>query len=219
MARALLQPVEVRTGVRVTAVADGAVTLQGGERLTARDVVVCAGPWSGPLTGLPVQPRKGHLVALRAPERLVCHKLVEVSYVDAVAASDTGLAIASVIEQTLDGDEVLVGSSRQRAGFDESVEPAVTRALLERAWRWVPALRELEVSRTWAGLRPWLPDGLPAIGPVPSRAGRDGAVRASTGHEGSGVCLGPVSGLLLAQLVCGEEPIVDPAPFDPRRFG
>jgi glycine/D-amino acid oxidase-like deaminating enzyme len=95
------------------------------------------------------------------------------------------------------------------------VDPAVTDAMLTRAITWVPALAALPVTRAWAGLRPWLPDHLPAIGRL-RRAG--GGLWASTGHEGSGVCLGPVSGLLLAQLICGEGPIVDPAPFDPRRF-
>jgi glycine/D-amino acid oxidase-like deaminating enzyme len=221
MTRALLHPIDVRTGAQVTGIANGGVTLDGGERLTARDVIVCAGPWSGPLTGLPVEPRKGQLVALRAPARLVRHKLIEGAYVDAVTADGAGLIVASVIEQTLDGDEVLVGSSRERVGFDETVDHAVTRAMLERAYRWVPALRELEVTREWAGLRPWLPDGRPAVGPLVPASGAEagrGGVWASTGHEGSGVCLGPVSGLLLAQLVCGETPIVDPTPFDPRRF-
>jgi glycine/D-amino acid oxidase-like deaminating enzyme len=220
MARALLEGIEARTGDRVDAAAPGEVQLAGGARLRASDVVVCAGPWSGALTGLPVEPRKGQLVALRAPRGLVRHKLIEASYIDAVLTAQAGLMVATVIEQTLDGDEVLVGSSRQRIGFDETVDPAVTQAMLERAYRWVPALRGLEVTRAWAGLRPWLPDGLPAVGWLGDgrRAGGHGGLWTSTGHEGSGVCLGPVSGLLLAQLICGEEPLVDPSPFDPRRF-
>ena len=40
----------------------------------------------------------------------------------------------------------------------------------------------------------------------------------ATGHEGAGVGLGPVTGRLVAQLYCGEEPVVDPSPFDPDRF-
>ena len=213
MARALLEGIAVRTGAAVAAVGTGEVALAGGERVAGTDVVVCAGAWSGSLIGLPVQPRKGQLVALAAPPGLVRHKLIEAAYVDAVAAADSGLQVASVIEQTLDGDELLVGSSRERVGFDESVSEAVTAAMLQRAARWVPAIAGLEVRRAWAGLRPWLPDHRPAIGPLGER------VWTSTGHEGSGVCLGPVSGLLLAQLMCGEEPIADPAPFDPRRFG
>jgi D-hydroxyproline dehydrogenase subunit beta len=187
------------------------VTLRGGERLVCEHVVVATGPWAAELTGLPVEPRKGQLVALAAPPGLIRHKLIEASYMDAVAGGEE-LMVASVIEQTLDGDEVLVGSSRERVGFDASVNDHVTRAMLDRAARFVPALRELPVTRAWCGFRPWLPDGLPAIGPL------DDGVWTTAGHEGAGVCLGPVSGRLLAQLVCDEQPLADPAPFDPRRF-
>ena len=217
MTRALLEGIDVRTDAEVLAIADGGVDLGGEGRLVAPQIVVCAGPWSAALTGLPVAPRKGQLVALAAPagKRLVRCKLIEAGYVDAVASDDAELQVASVIEQTLDGDEILVGSSRQRVGYDETVDPAVTDAMLARAIQWVPALAGLAVTRAWAGLRPWLPDQLPAIGPL-RRA--EGGLWASTGHEGSGVALGPVSGLLLAQLICGEPPLVDPGPFDPRRF-
>ena len=118
-----------------------------------------------------------------------------------------------MVEQTLDGDEVLVGSSRERVGFEPTVRDEVTQAMLERAARFVPRLRELRVTRSWCGFRPWLPDGLPAIGPLD-----DDGIWTSTGHEGAGVCHGPISGRLLAQMICGEQPELDPAPFDPRRF-
>ena len=212
MARALLDGIQVRAGAEVAAVTGGEVTLTGGGRLTARDVVVCTGPWAAALTGLPVAPRKGQLVALGAPPGLVVHKLIEATYLDAVADEHAGPAIAAVIEQTLEGDEVLIGSSRQRVGFEPTVDAAVTAAMIERAARLVPAVGELPITRAWCGFRPWLPDHLPAIGAL-----GDG-VWTSTGHEGSGVCLGPVSGLLLAQLICGQQPLVDPAPFHPRRF-
>ena len=212
LAKALVADVRVREHVRVAAVERGAVTLDGGARLACEHVVVATGPWAAELTGLPVEPRKGQLVALAAPGDLIQHKLVEAAYIDAAAAAGEGVAIATVVEQTLDGGEILVGSSRERVGFDPTVSESTTRALVERAARFVPALAELPVTRAWCGFRPWLPDGLPAIGAV-----ADG-IWTTTGHEGSGVGLGPVSGRLLAQLVCGEEPLADPAPFDPRRF-
>lgn len=209
----LLDGIDVRPGAEVTAVDAGEVRLAGGERLTARDVVLATGPWAATLTGLPVAPRKGQLVALAAPPGLIRHKLIEAAYMDAVGDRGDALQIATVIEQTLDGDEVLVGSSRARVGFDATIDPAVTATMLDRARRFVPALAGLDVTRAWCGFRPWLPDGLPAVGALgPGRW-------AITGHEGSGVGLGPVTGLLLAQLICGEAPLCDPAPLDPRRFG
>ena len=213
LARAMLQAVPVRTGEAVVARDAGSVTTAAGERLEARHVVVATGPWAAELTGLPVEPRKGQLVALGASPGLIRHKLIEASYIAAAASGDAGRMIASVIEQTLDGDEILVGSSRERIGFDDRVDEEVTRAMIARAARFVPALTDLPVRRAWCGFRPWLPDGLPAVGSL-----ADGAWT-SCGHEGSGVALGPLSGLLLAQLICGEAPVCDPAPIDPRRFG
>jgi len=198
----------------VASVEQGGVTFEDGERLACEHVVVATGPWSAALTGLPLEPRKGQLVALAAPRRLIRHKLIEAAYMDAVVAGDEGLAVAVavVVEQTLDGDEVLVGSSRERVGFEPTVRDDVTQAMLERAARFVPALSELPVTRSWCGFRPWLPDGLPAIGPLGP------GIWTSTGHEGAGICNGPISGRLLAQMICGEPPDLDPAPFDPRRF-
>ena len=212
LTRALAAAVPSRVGAEVTRVEPGAVVLSSGERLPAAHVVVATGAWAAELTRLPVRPRKGQLVALAAPRPLVRHKLVEAAYLDAAAGDEPELSIASVIEQTLDGDEILVGSSRERVGFDAAVRPEVTRAMLQRAYAFVPALRGLAVLRAWCGFRPWLPDGLPAIGAFAPR------LWTSTGHEGSGVGLGPVSGLLLAQLIAGEAPVCDPGPFDPRRF-
>jgi D-hydroxyproline dehydrogenase subunit beta len=159
-------------------------------------------------------------VALDAPPGLIRHKLIEAGYIAAAASGEAGRMIAAVIEQTLDGDEVLVGSSRERVGFEHHVSEEVTRAMIARAARFVPALAELPVRRAWCGFRPWLPDGLPAVGALIEGSGGAprGGLWTSCGHEGSGVALGPVSGLLLAQLITGEPPICDPAPVDPRRF-
>ena len=221
LARAMLSELPVRTGVVVTAVEPGAVRTDSGERLTARHVVVATGPWAAELTGLPVEPRKGQLVALAAPPGLIRHKLIEASYVAAAASGEAGRMIASVIEQTLDGEEVLVGSSRERVGFDDHVSEDVTRAMISRAARFVPALAELPdapgVVRLPAVAARW-PARRRRAGTRRVRRWARGVLWTSCGHEGSGVALGPISGLLLAQLITGEAPVCDPAPVDPRRF-
>jgi D-hydroxyproline dehydrogenase subunit beta len=183
--------------------------------LRADEVVLAAGPWSAELARtaglhLPLEPRKGQLVRLRG--RLdIRHKVVDGGYLAAVAAVEAELQVSTVIETTLDGD-VLVGSSRERKGFDTSVDPAVTARLLEEAARLVPAVRSLQTNSAWAGLRPWLPDGLPAIGR--SRTG----IWVATGHEGAGVGLGPITGELIAAAISGESLPLDLGPFDPDRF-
>jgi glycine/D-amino acid oxidase-like deaminating enzyme len=224
IARALAADVRrVHTGVAVEAieVASGRVA---GLRTSAGPLacgaaVVAAGPWSRDLVeaagvALPLEPRKGQLVRLRAPRPdLVRHKVVEAAYLASVASSDAGLQVTSVVETTWEGD-VLVGSSRERRGFDLAVDAAVSEAMLDRAAQLFPGLRDLAVDAAWAGLRPWLPDHLPAVGP----SAVDGLWLA-TGHEGAGVALGPVTGRLVSQLYAGEATVVDPAPFAPDRFG
>jgi D-hydroxyproline dehydrogenase subunit beta len=223
IARALaaeLARVHANVAVEAIAVEGGQVSgLRTSEGpLSCGTVVVAAGAWSRELveaTGapLPLEPRKGQLVRLRAPRPdLVAYKVLEAAYLASVASADAGLQVTTVIETTWDGD-VLVGSSRERRGFDLSVDDAVSAAMLDRAAHLFPRLRELRVDAAWAGLRPWLPDHLPAIGPTAV----DGLWLA-TGHEGSGVALGPVTGRLIAALYAGDAPIVDPAPFAADRF-
>lgn len=184
--------------------------------LDADEVVLAAGPWSAaPARSaglhLPLEPRKGQLVRL-AGRLEVRHKVVDGGYLAAVATAEADLQVSTVIETTFDG-KLLVGSSRERKGFDTSVDPEVTARMLEAAAAVMPGVAELEPEDAWAGLRPWLPDGLPAIGR--SRTG----IWVATGHEGAGVGLGPITGELIAAAISGETPKLDLAPFAPDRFG
>jgi glycine/D-amino acid oxidase-like deaminating enzyme len=216
----------VRTGCDVEAipVRDGrviGVRVARDATIAAGAVVLAAGAWSRFLAAtagleLPLEPRWGQLARLAAPRPdppLIRRKVVDGSYLASVASPDPGLEITTVLETTWEGD-VLVGSSRARRGFDTAVDPAVSEAMVQRAARLVPAVADLPVADAWTGLRPWLPDNLPAIG----ASRRVPGLWVATGHEGAGVALGPVTGRALAQAYCGEDPVVDLAPFDPDRF-
>jgi D-hydroxyproline dehydrogenase subunit beta len=204
----------VLSGTRVVGVTTGETS----RAVEADRVVLAAGPWSAALAAtaglhLPIEPRKGQLVRLERRPGFLAHKVIDGGYMAAVASTGTGLLTSSVVETTLDG-HVLVGSSRARRGFDLSVDPSVSTTLLERAALLAPGLLDLEIDAAWAGLRPWLPGGLPAIGPS---AAADG-LWVATGHEGAGVAHGPITGRLIAQGICGEPQELDLAPFDPDRF-
>lgn len=68
--------------------------------------------------------------------------------------------------------------------------------------------------RTYAGFRPYLPDHLPAIGPDPRVPG----LLHACGHEGAGIGLAPVTGLVVARALTAGEPPLDITPFRPERF-
>jgi D-amino-acid dehydrogenase len=66
----------------------------------------------------------------------------------------------------------------------------------------------------WMGIRPCLPDMLPIIGPAP----RQPHLWLAFGHAHQGFTLGPTTGRLLAEMMTGDAPFVDPAPFRAERF-
>ncbi|SON58226.1 D-amino acid dehydrogenase small subunit [Hartmannibacter diazotrophicus] len=66
----------------------------------------------------------------------------------------------------------------------------------------------------WLGARPCMPDMLPVVGP----SSRHKGLWFDFGHGHQGLTLGPATGRLLAEMMTGEAPIVDPTPFSPARF-
>jgi D-amino-acid dehydrogenase len=76
-------------------------------------------------------------------------------------------------------------------------------------------LAERRDAAPWLGRRPCLPDMLPIIGPAPRREG----LWLDFGHHHLGLTLGPISGRLLAEMMSGEKPSLDPRPFSAARFG
>ncbi|PZO04144.1 MAG: amino acid dehydrogenase [Hyphomicrobiales bacterium] len=74
-------------------------------------------------------------------------------------------------------------------------------------------LAEFE-GETWRGARPTLPDSLPMIGEAPRNPG----LWLAFGHQHIGFSTGPITGEIIAALVCGETPPVDPTPFKPGRY-
>jgi glycine/D-amino acid oxidase-like deaminating enzyme len=77
----------------------------------------------------------------------------------------------------------------------------------------MPRLAELSVLRVWTGFRPASRDNLPFIG----RWQGIGGLWIAAGHEGLGITTSLATGELLADLIVGAEPAIDPAPFDPMR--
>jgi glycine oxidase len=175
----------VRSGSRCTG-----VKLSDGRVVSAGAIVMAAGAWSGPLADsfgfrLPVEPWRGQMMAFDAvplPVRRIvfCGELVLIPRPHG---------------------PLVVGTTMERAGFDSRVTMAGLAQILARARRIVPALGELPLIRTWAGLRPGTPDSLPYMGPIPTSEG----LFASTGHGRKGIILAPLAGQLMARLLVESQ--------------
>jgi D-hydroxyproline dehydrogenase subunit beta len=220
-------------GVRSIVVADGrargVVTDDG--RIDADVTVVAAGPWSGGVldrTGhrLPVTGARGWLVRVGPladpPRHLIEGGWRDPEHWDWSGAPmtvrrvlDDGLSapsVSSLLHPHVEDGTVLVGSTRQEWLTPEPDSASAVVELLRAATRIVPSLADAAVLSSWWGVRPLSADGLPLVGPL-----ADGLIVA-TGHGSEGVILGAGTGRLVASMVLGTDPPVDPSPFDPLRF-
>jgi len=175
----------------------------GEEHLPCGVVVNAAGAWAGRLAAtagieLPVAPVRGQIVLTETLPKILNGCLS---------------TPACYLAQKAHG-EVLIGSTTEHAGFDVSVTPEAIRSMCRGAVRAVPLLREVHIKRTWAGLRPGTPDELPMLGAVP---GLEGYVNAAGGFR-TGIVASPLTGEVVAQVVCGQVPTVAVEPFSLGRF-
>jgi len=195
------------------------------EKIYADAVVIAMGVWSPQLlkplgVDVPITPRQGQiLVSERLPPFLhtgvlsasyIANKLTKNENKETGNRFGVGLAIG----QTHSGS-LLIGGSRQFVGYTTETNPEVTKQIGEAAVRAFPQLANVRVIRTFAGLRPYTPDAKPILGPV---NGVDGIYLAA-GHEGDGVALAPITGKIMAQVVCGENPGNEMSAFSLSRFG
>lgn len=186
--------------------------------MLAGAVVNAAGPWGGEVARrlggcLPVRPRRGHILVTEPLPLLIRHKVYEADYVGTVASDQASVQCSAVVESTRAGT-VLIGSSREFAGWDRQPALGTLAEMARRAAALFPFLTSVRVMRCYTGFRPASPDHLPLIGPDASVPGLFHA----SGHEGAGIGLAPATGELIAALVTGTAPVSDPAPFDPARL-
>ncbi|MEU9794541.1 FAD-dependent oxidoreductase [Streptomyces sparsogenes] len=202
----------LRAGERITGVRTG----RG--RLSAPAVLNAAGTWAGAVAELagvrvPVLPRRGCVLVTQPLPPVIRHKVYAAEYVSDVASSDAALQTSPVVEGTRAGT-ILIGSSRERVGFDREVPPSVLAALARNAIALFPFLASVQAIRGYLGFRPYCPDHLPVIGPDPRAPG----LWHACGHEGAGVGLSVGTGKLLAQALTGRPTDLDLTPFAPERF-
>ena len=181
-------------------------------------VVNATGTWAGEIatmagSHLPIAPRKGFILVTEPTKKYVFHKVYDSDYVSNVASSDADLQTSTVVEGTRSGT-ILIGASRERIGFDGSMNYEILRRLAAQATSLFPILRDVQLLRAYRGFRPDAPDHLPVIG----EDGKVGGLWHSAGHEGAGIGLAPGSAALITDAILGKESFMDCSPFSPRRF-
>lgn len=98
--------------------------------------------------------------------------------------------------------------------LDPRPDPTAVKQTYDRAVELLPVFGQAGIANAWAGFVDNTPDGVPGIGEVPEIPG----FVLAAGFSGHGFGIGPGAGHLIADLVTGEKPIFDPAPYHPARF-
>jgi D-hydroxyproline dehydrogenase subunit beta len=202
----------LRNGDRVTGIQTSAGAVSTGA------VVNAAGAWAGAVAELagvqlPILPRRGFVLVTEPLPLTIHHKVYAGEYVANVLSSDEGLQTSPVVEGTASGT-VLIGSSRERVGFDRTVALPVLARLAAKAIALFPMLASVKVMRSYLGFRPYCPDHLPVIGHDPRAPG----LWHASGHEGAGIGLSVGTAKLLIQALGGQPTDLDLSTFRPERF-
>lgn len=170
---------------------------------SAPHVVVAAGAWSAQLLSplgvrVPLETERGYHAMLFAPGVQPPMPISSKTRAFGITPMEDGVRIAGTVEI---------------AGLDAPPNEQRAKVLVEHARRMFPDLQAKQV-RYWMGFRPSTPDSLPILG---AAAGHPGLWLAF-GHGHFGMSGGPPSGRLLARLITGQAPGIDPAPYAARRF-
>ena len=175
-----------------------------GDRLGADVVVVAAGSWSSLVEGgeVPspvVRPARGQALSVQMRPPLFKHVIAPYQQ-GYLVPRDDGMAV--------------IGSTLEMVGYRKEVTVEGLHSILQTASAVMPALGPLPITETWSNFRPFTSDLLPVLG-----ATKVAGLFLATGHHRYGILLAPITGALVAQIITGQPPEVDPAPFAIARFG
>ncbi|MEZ5849924.1 MAG: FAD-binding oxidoreductase [Hyphomicrobiaceae bacterium] len=172
--------------------------------LEAPEVVVALGPWSSDVTRplglkIPLGWKRGYHMHYRTAGNATLSRPV----IDA----ESGFCLTSMTK----GIRLTTGA--EFAARDAPPTPVQLGRSEAKAREIFPITDRVD-DQPWLGRRPCLPDMVPVIGKAPGRNG----LWLNFGHQHLGFTLGPSTGLLLAQMMTGEAPYADPAPYRADRF-
>lgn len=164
---------------------------------------------------IPIKPRRGQLLVTEPIPKILNGVLISAKYIAAKfnpnLAEIEGEGIS--IEQTASGN-LLIGSTREFVGMNKSTTLEGINSIAKHIIMLFPQLKEINIIRTFAGFRPYTPDGLPILGKLKDL---EGFIMAA-GHEGDGIALSPITGDLIAELVVEGKTSISLDEFKLERF-
>lgn len=172
--------------------------------VTADQFVLAAGAWSPRLakqlqTKLPIQPGKGYSLTMPRPK--LCPKYPMIFEEHHVAITPLTSAYR-------------IGSTMEFAGYDPTIRESRLNLLINGAKHYLREPLAEPIQERWQGWRPMSVDGIPMIGRVPDSDN----LWVASGHSMLGVSMAPSTGKLIAELISGATPHIDPTPYDIKRF-
>lgn len=200
--------VEIRSGTKVTGLEKRGATITGVKTnngtVEADQVLLAAGAWTGQLArrwgfNVPVEAGKGYSITYQNPERQLKHPMDLVEARVAITPFNNALRFAGTMELS---------------GVNSRLEPVRIEAIRRGANKILGDWNRGTNERIWVGMRPLTPDGVPVIG----RVAKTDNLYVNGGHQMLGITLAPVSGELMAMMMCDEPTYIDMTPFDPARF-
>lgn len=208
--RARQRGVEFLFGTSVTSLEVRSSTVIGVQtsagRVTADQYVLAAGSYSPLLAApigvrIPVRPAKGYSVTFDLPDSGVALGLP-------VVDDDLHAGVIPL------GRALRIAGTAEFAGFDLTLRRERIRSLMQLAQEILPTAGLNPASaKPWCGLRPMSADGVPIIGRTSVSN-----LWVSTGHGHLGWTMAAGSAKLLANMISGEAPSLDPQPYSLDRF-
>lgn len=179
------------------------LVLKDGSRIEAEQLVIACGAWSKTLATqlgdrIPLDTERGYNITVPEPDVSVKRMIMLPGHGFVMSPLSTGLRVGGAVE---------FGGLSLPANW-KRVDAMVAKARL-----FYPGLKT-EGGKRWMGFRPSLPDSLPVISP----ASRHSRIFYAFGHAHHGLTQSAVTGELIADMVDGTRPVVDPAPYRADRF-
>ena len=178
------------------------VTATNGSTVEAGEVVVALGIWSNEVTA-----RFGYKPPLFGKRGYHMHFTPRGNAGLTRPVGTNGFLLAPMRR----GIRLTTGAEFARRGAAPS--PVQLGRALPIARRIFP-LGDAVEPQAWMGTRPCMPDMMPVLGRAPGQA----HLWCAFGHAHQGFTLGPTTGRLMAEMMTGDSPFVDPAPFRAERF-